>query len=141
MSLIRHLIRHMRPVRDAEEATIANLAAAVDLARTKGHHDAADRIEPVLRDLEGLFGVQAERGLEIGGDRVVSRDRDVHGGDLVWSGTRVPVDTMIDHLRAGGTIAEYLAHYPTVDPSQVDDLLGALGRARPRSDHAPEAGT
>jgi uncharacterized protein (DUF433 family) len=34
---------------------------------------------------------------------LVSRDRAVHGGDAVFVGTRVPVETLIDYLE-GGTI-------------------------------------
>ena len=33
--------------------------------------------------------------------RVVSRDPEVHSGDLVFAGTRVPVDTLIDYIKAG----------------------------------------
>ena len=33
--------------------------------------------------------------------RVVSRDPEIHSGDLVFSGTRVPVDTLIDYLKGG----------------------------------------
>lgn len=34
-------------------------------------------------------------------EMIVSRDSNVHSGDLVFRGTRVPVETLIDHLKSG----------------------------------------
>ena len=31
--------------------------------------------------------------------KVVSQDPEIHSGDLVFSGTRVPVDTLVDYLK------------------------------------------
>ena len=40
--------------------------------------------------------------------KVVSRNPAVHSGDLVFSGTRVPVDTLVDYLIGGYSIGEFL---------------------------------
>ena len=37
----------------------------------------------------------------IDAQRVVSRDPEVHSGDLVFAGTRVPVANLIEHLKGG----------------------------------------
>lgn len=54
---------------------------------------------------------------------VVSRDPEVHSGDLVFAGTRVPVDTLIDYLKGGESIDQFLADFPTVDRWQVEAFL------------------
>lgn len=55
--------------------------------------------------------------------RVVSRDPEVHSGDLVFAGTRVPVDTLIDYIKAGEPIDRFLADFPTVERWQVEAFL------------------
>ena len=55
--------------------------------------------------------------------RVVSRDPEIHSGDLVFSGTRVPVDTLIDYLKGGHAIGEFLKDFPTVARWQVESYL------------------
>jgi uncharacterized protein (DUF433 family) len=54
---------------------------------------------------------------------IVSRDPEVHSGDLVFAGTRVPVDTLLDHLKDGATVDEFLAGYPSVARWQAEGLL------------------
>ncbi len=56
-------------------------------------------------------------------DAVVSRDPDVHSGELVFAGTRVPVETFIDYLTGGATVEEFLAGFPTVERRQADAFL------------------
>lgn len=56
-------------------------------------------------------------------DLVVSRDPEVHSGDLVFSGTRVPVETLVDYLKHGRTIEEFLEGFPTVERWQVEAYL------------------
>lgn len=54
---------------------------------------------------------------------VVSRDPEVHSGDLVFTGTRVPVDTLIDYLKHGHSIEDFLAGFPSVQRWQVEAFL------------------
>jgi uncharacterized protein (DUF433 family) len=55
--------------------------------------------------------------------KVVSRNPAVHSGDLVFSGTRVPVDTLVDYLIGGYSIGEFLEAFPTVERWQVEQFL------------------
>lgn len=55
--------------------------------------------------------------------RVVSRDPEIHSGDLVFAGTRVPVDALIDYLKAGESVDEFLTDFPTVERWQVEAFL------------------
>ena len=45
---------------------------------------------------------------------VIWRDPDILGGAAVFSGTRVPVQTLLDYLEAGESIDDFLAGFPTV---------------------------
>ena len=50
---------------------------------------------------------------------VISSSPDVLGGTPVFSGTRVPVQTLIDYLEDGETIDDFLEGFPTVTREQV----------------------
>lgn len=52
-------------------------------------------------------------------NKVVSRNPDVMNGALVFAGTRVPVDTLIQHLAAGDSLEEFLEDFPTVQREQA----------------------
>lgn len=54
---------------------------------------------------------------------VVSRSPEVRGGTQVFSGTRVPVQTLLDYLEAGETINDFLQGFPTVSRKQVIAFL------------------
>jgi uncharacterized protein (DUF433 family) len=56
-------------------------------------------------------------------EAVVSRSPDVMGGTPVFSGTRVPVQTLLDYLEGGDSIDEFLAGFPTVTRGQVVAFL------------------
>ncbi len=60
---------------------------------------------------------------------VISRSPEVLGGTPVFSGTRVPVQTLLDHLEAGETIDDFLAGFPSVSRKQV---IGFLEQAKDR---------
>lgn len=45
------------------------------------------------------------------------------GGTPVFTGTRVPIQTLIDYLTAGDTIDDFLEGFPTVTRSQVQEFL------------------
>ena len=50
-------------------------------------------------------------------------DKDILGGTPVFRGTRVPVQSLIDHLKAGETIEEFLEGFPSVGRKQAEDFL------------------
>ncbi|MXX24048.1 MAG: DUF433 domain-containing protein [Caldilineaceae bacterium SB0668_bin_21] len=55
--------------------------------------------------------------------QVVSRDPEVHSGDLVFAGTRVPVEILVAFLSSGSSIEEFLESFPTVERWQVESFL------------------
>ena len=60
---------------------------------------------------------------EIALAKVVHRDPEIHSGDLVFTGSRVPVDSLVDYLKGGRSIEEYLRDYPTVERWQLESYL------------------
>ena len=55
--------------------------------------------------------------------KVVSRHPGTHSGDLVFAGTRVPVDTLVDYLKGNHSIEEFLTDFPSVQRCQVESYL------------------
>jgi uncharacterized protein (DUF433 family) len=53
----------------------------------------------------------------------VSCSPEVMGGTPVFSGTRVPVQTVLDYLEAGETIDDFLEGFPSVRREQVIAFL------------------
>ena len=54
---------------------------------------------------------------------LVTIDPELLGGTPVFTGTRVPVDTLYDYLEAGDGIGEFLTDFPGVTREQVIALL------------------
>lgn len=54
---------------------------------------------------------------------VISRSPEVMGGTPVFSGTRVPVQTLLDYLESGESIDDFLAGFPSVNREQVIEFL------------------
>ena len=54
---------------------------------------------------------------------IVSRSAEVMGGTPVFSGTRVPVQTLLDYLEGGESIDDFLAGFPSVTRDQVIAFL------------------
>jgi uncharacterized protein (DUF433 family) len=59
---------------------------------------------------------------------IVSVSSEVMGGALVFTGTRVPVETLFDYLKAGESVDDFLQGFPTVTKAQVVSLLDELGK-------------
>ena len=74
-----------------------------------------------------------------GVDEVVSVDPDVMSGAPVFRGTRVPIQTLLDHLEAGDSLEVFLADFPTVSRQQAQRLLELAGQAVVSSLHADSA--
>jgi uncharacterized protein (DUF433 family) len=49
-----------------------------------------------------------------GKNEVITKDPDILGGTPVFSGTRVPFQTLLDYLEGGQTLHEFLEDFPTV---------------------------
>lgn len=56
-------------------------------------------------------------------DKLIDRNPDVLGGTPVFSGTRVPVRILMEHLEAGDRLDEFLEDYPTVTRDQAVAVL------------------
>jgi uncharacterized protein (DUF433 family) len=56
-------------------------------------------------------------------NQIVTSSKEIMGGTPVFSGTRVPIETLIDYLKAGETIDEFLEGFPTVSREQVIQFL------------------
>jgi uncharacterized protein (DUF433 family) len=54
---------------------------------------------------------------------VVSRNPGVVGGALVFTGTRVPVEILIQHLTAGDSLDDFLDDFPTVTRNRRSPTL------------------
>ena len=55
--------------------------------------------------------------------QIVNRDPEILGGTPVFSGTRVPVQSLIDHLKAGDSLNEFLDGFPSVKREQAIAFL------------------
>ena len=56
-------------------------------------------------------------------DKLIDWNPDILGGTPVFSGTRVPVRVLMEHLGAGDSLDDFLDDYPTVSRDQVVELL------------------
>lgn len=60
---------------------------------------------------------------------LVTRSQDVMSGTPVFTGTRVPVQTLLDYLEGGETIDDFLEGFPTVTR---DTVIAFLEEAKAR---------
>ena len=60
-------------------------------------------------------------------EHLVSRDPEILGGTLVFTGTRVPVKNLIDYLEKGFSLDEFLDDFPTVDRVRAQRVVALLG--------------
>jgi uncharacterized protein (DUF433 family) len=54
---------------------------------------------------------------------IITAAPDVMGGTPVFAGTRVPVQTLMDYLKGGESIDDFLEGFPTVSREQVAAFL------------------
>lgn len=54
---------------------------------------------------------------------VITSDPNVLSGTPVFSGTRVPLQTLIEYLEAGESVTDFLEGFPTVTKTQVIAFL------------------
>ncbi len=55
--------------------------------------------------------------------QIITIDQDILGGQPVFKGTRVPIESFFDHLEAGVPLDEFLDDFPTVSKTQAVALL------------------
>ena len=56
-------------------------------------------------------------------EQVINQDPDIHGGTPVFTGTRVPIQSLIDHLKAGDSLDYFLEGFPSVSREQAIAFL------------------
>ncbi len=56
-------------------------------------------------------------------EEILSRSDEVMHGTLVFAGTRVPVESLIAHLRAGDRLDDFLDGFPSVSREQAEAFL------------------
>lgn len=59
--------------------------------------------------------------------KAINIDPDILGGTPVFFGTRVPVESLFDHLEAGDSLDEFLDDFPTVARAQAVEVLEMAG--------------
>jgi uncharacterized protein (DUF433 family) len=59
---------------------------------------------------------------------IITIDKDILGGQPVFKGTRVPVESLFDHLEAGVSLDEFLSDFPTVSKEQAIALLSIANK-------------
>ena len=60
-------------------------------------------------------------------NQFIQSSPEVLNGTPVFTGTRVPVQTLIDYLQGGSRVADFLADFPTV---QREQAMGSLELAK-----------
>jgi len=54
---------------------------------------------------------------------IIHVDKEIQSGQPVFVGTRVPVDSLFDHLEAGISLDDFLNDFPSVKREQAVALL------------------
>jgi uncharacterized protein (DUF433 family) len=60
-------------------------------------------------------------------ESVIVQDPEIHSGDPVFRGTRVPFQTLLDYLEGGETLDVFLEQFPGVSR---EDAIAALEEAK-----------
>ena len=58
----------------------------------------------------------------------ITKDNEILGGQTVFKSTRVPVETLFDHLEAGISLNQFLEDFPTVTKEQAIALLDCANK-------------
>jgi len=72
-------------------------------------------------------------------EEIFHRDPDILGGTPVFTGTRVPVDSLLQHLRHGKRLDEFLDDFPSVRRGQAKAFLQLAEEAVLAEDRLPSA--
>lgn len=79
--------------------------------------------------IDKLVGAEpGEQRLMLKDSPLISVSPEIMGGTPVFAGTRVPVQTLLDYLKAGESINDFLDGFPTVTKEQVIALLEEAGK-------------
>jgi uncharacterized protein (DUF433 family) len=59
---------------------------------------------------------------------IIHSDPEIHSGDPVFVGTRVPVRTLLDYIEGGDSLDVFLDNFPSVTREQAIAFLEEAGR-------------
>lgn len=60
---------------------------------------------------------------------IVRIDAEIMGGQPCFAGTRVPVQTLVDYIKAGDSLEFFLSQHETVERTQAEAFLQASADA------------
>lgn len=60
----------------------------------------------------------------------VASSKEVLGGSVVFAGTRVPVQTLMDYLNDGYSVEEFIEFFPSVRREDVETFLSLVRRGQ-----------
>jgi uncharacterized protein (DUF433 family) len=119
-SIRRHFRRSNPPV-PRKPHGVTGVGEAETKAEESRHHaeiDSRDR-----RRLDAASGRLNAEASDVLADQATWQDPDMHSGDEVFAGTRVPVSTLAEMLLHGGTIEEFLVAFPSVQRWQAEAVV------------------
>ena len=58
----------------------------------------------------------------------INIDKEILSGNPVFRGTRVPIQTLFDHLEKGITLDEFIADFPTVSREKAVAVIEIAGK-------------
>lgn len=58
----------------------------------------------------------------------ISSNPEILGGSLVFQGTRVPAQTLLDYLTDGFSLDQFLEFFPSVRREDAEEFLKRTGR-------------
>ena len=59
---------------------------------------------------------------------IIHSHPEIHGGDPVFVGTRVPVRTLLDYIEGGDSLQVFLDNFPSVEREQAVAFLDSAER-------------
>ena len=60
-------------------------------------------------------------------EEIITRNPNILGGTPVFTGTRVPVDTLMVHIKAGDSLDTFLEDFPSVTREKAEAFLDMAG--------------
>ena len=71
--------------------------------------------------------LQHKRNSTVIATELIVQDPEIMSGTPVFAGSRVPVKTLFDYLKAGDPLERFLDHFPTVERELAVALLAEIG--------------
>jgi uncharacterized protein (DUF433 family) len=76
-------------------------------------------IQPGRSSVQSVAKARKQGGATVDVKDIVSRDPEVVSGTLVFKGTRVPVEVLVQHLAEGDSLEDFLDGFPSVSREQA----------------------